>query len=119
MRSRAVGDMAEGKRTRPSTILKLVSARLPSRMNACVLLVNLHWVLVPEGGLSHEEFVYQDTKCPPIDCCTMACVPNDLGRQILGRATECVGLSILYFLSKSKVDQLEVAFGVYEDVFGF
>jgi hypothetical protein len=49
----------------------------------------------------------------------MACVPNNLGCQILGCAAERIGLSILYFLSKPKIHQLEVPFCVYEDVFGF
>jgi hypothetical protein len=45
-------------------------------------------------------------------------VSDDLGCQVLGCAAECVGLSILYFLGESKVDQLKVTFGVYEYVFG-
>lgn len=45
-------------------------------------------------------------------------VPDHLGSQILGRATECVGLSILYFLGKPKVDQLKVSLGVYEYILG-
>jgi hypothetical protein len=45
-------------------------------------------------------------------------VADDLGGQILGRAAERVGLSILYLLCKAKVDQLEVALGVDEDVLG-
>jgi hypothetical protein len=45
-------------------------------------------------------------------------VPDNLGCQVLGCATEGVGFSILYFLGKAKVDQLKVSFGVYKYIFG-
>jgi hypothetical protein len=45
-------------------------------------------------------------------------VADDLGRQVLGRAAKRVGLPILHLLGKAKVDQLEVALGVDEDVLG-
>lgn len=34
---------------------------------AALHFVDLHGVLVPERRLPHQEFIYQDTECPPID----------------------------------------------------
>ena len=37
-----------------------------------VLFVDLHGVLVPEGGLPNEELVDEDAKGPPVYCCAVA-----------------------------------------------
>ncbi len=31
------------------------------------LLVDLHGVLVPEGGLANQELIDEDAECPPVD----------------------------------------------------
>jgi hypothetical protein len=55
--------MAEGKRTLPSTILnecvrmEAVTMDLGEERAGDALFVDLHGVLVPEGGLADEEFI--------------------------------------------------------------
>jgi hypothetical protein len=45
-----------------------------SGLDDCVLLVDLHGVLVPEGRLADEEFVDKDSESPPVYRCAVACL---------------------------------------------
>ena len=48
----------------------------------------------------------------------MTRIPDNLGCQILWSTTEGIRLAVIHFLRKAKVDKLEVALGVDEDVLG-
>ena len=56
------------------------------------LVVDLHGLRVPERRLPDQELVQQDAQRPPVDGGAVARVVDDLGREVLGRAAEGVGL---------------------------
>ena len=68
-----------------------------------VLLIDLDRRLIPEGGLSHEEFVQKDAKSPPVDGGGVAFRLDDLGGEVLGGATE--GVCLFYTSHQGSVSE--------------
>ena len=74
--------------------------------------------------IARQELVYQDSQRPPVHGRRVALVLNDLGRKVLWRATEGVGLDRVLIvlvpqpLGKPKVDQLDMSVCVQQQVFG-
>lgn len=42
-------------------------ASMRADLVVALLFVDFHGILIPERGLPHQELIYQDTECPPID----------------------------------------------------
>ena len=80
------------------------------------LLVNRHGVIVVKRVDSGDHLVREDTEGPPIDGLSVAFIEEHFGGEILGSSAEGVSAG-LAVLGEAEVRQLEVAFGVDEDVF--
>lgn len=86
------------------------------------LFVNLDGVLVPEWRIPRQEFIYQDTQCPPIDCASVTLILDYLRGEVLGCSTECICLDgtvvflVTESLSKAKVDKLNVTLLIQKQV---
>ncbi|GBE59036.1 single-stranded DNA-binding protein, putative [Babesia ovata] len=71
------------------------------------LLVDAHRVLVVEGRVAHQHFVDKDAQRPPINGLAVSFVEQNLGGEVLGRATQRVRAH-LYDLGETEIGQLEV-----------
>lgn len=75
--------------------------------------------MVPERGLADEELVEENAEGPPVDGLAVTLVTDHFGGEVFWSATEGVGLAIVDLLSETKVNKLEVAIGVEQDVLRF
>ena len=88
------------------------------------LFVDLDGVLVPEGGVPREELVDEDSQRPPVHRGGVALVMDDFGREVLRGAAQGVRLDrvarlvVSQALGEAKVDELDVALAVEEQVLG-
>ena len=70
-----------------------------------------------EGWESDDHLVSEDTECPPVDGERMASLDQNLWRQIIGCATERVGLLIaLEYLCETEICQTNISVLVHENV---
>lgn len=89
-----------------------------------LLSVNLERVLVPEWRVARQELVDEDAEGPPINGCRMTHILDHLGRDILGRTAQRIrldrtaGTVTAQPLRKTKIDQLDMAPGVEQQVLG-
>ena len=88
------------------------------------LFVDLDGVLVPEGGVPREELVDEDSQRPPVHRGGVALVMDDFGREVLRGTAQGVRLDrvarlvVSQALGEAKVDELDVALAVEEQVLG-
>ena len=99
------------------------------------LLVYLDGVLVPEGRIARQELVYKNPQRPPVHGRGVTLVVYDLGREVFGGAAQGVRLvgalaaavhaastaataSAAEALGEAKVDELDVALLVEQEVLG-
>ena len=68
-----------------------------------------------------DHLVEEHAKGPPVDGEGMTVSPDDLGREILGRAAESIGHAVtrLLDLGKAKIGELQVTLRIEEDVLRF
>ncbi|KAI3486482.1 hypothetical protein L1887_49883 [Cichorium endivia] len=81
------------------------------------LFVDQDRVGVVEGRIAGEHLEEQHAERPPVDGSAVAAALDDLGRQILGRATQRPG-AVFELLGKAKVGNLGVAVSVDEQILG-
>ena len=89
-----------------------------------LLFIDLHGVLMPEGGVTSQEFEYQYPQRPPVYSPRVALVLNDLGGEVFGSSAERIrldrvsGFGASESLRKTKVNQLDVTVLIEEEVLG-
>jgi len=88
------------------------------RLGVDNLLVNVHWVIVDEGGMSSVHLIDKDAKGPPINRLRVTLIEQDLRCDVLWCSTDRVR-SLFDDLSKTKVDEFEVTVLVDHDIFRF
>lgn len=70
-----------------------------------------------EGRETNDHLVCQNSESPPIDREGVTTFNQNLGRQVIGRATEGVGLGVSFeHLSEAEVSQADVAILVHQNV---
>lgn len=88
------------------------------RLGVDNLLVNVHWVIIDEGGVSGVHLIDKDAERPPINWLRVTLIEQDLGRNVLRRSTNGVR-SLFDDLSKAKIDEFKVTVLVDHNIFRF
>lgn len=87
--------------------------REPARKGDLLLkshIEHLVGILMHEGRSSHNELVCKNSKSVPVCGATMTLVQDDLGRDVLWRATQSEGAFLdLHSLDESEVRQFDEA----------
>ena len=88
-----------------------------ARLGVNDLLVDIHWIIIDEWGVSSMHLVDQNTKGPPIDRLAVTLVEQDFRRDVLGSSANSVG-TLSDYLGETVIDKFEVAIIADHDIFG-
>ena len=78
--------------------------------------VDIHGVIVLERRVASQHFVEQNSHSPPVHSFSVPLVEQDLGSDVLWSSANCVS-PLSDYLSKTKVNHLQVAVCANHDVF--
>jgi len=89
-----------------------------ARLGVDDLLVDIHWVIIDEWGMTSMHLIDQNTKGPPIDGLAVTLVEEDFRCDVLGRSTNSVS-ALGHCLGETVVDKFQVSIITDHDIFGF